>query len=623
MAVIRNLSVSVVFICLLAVAGRATAQGFVDVAGARGLSIMGASTFTNMDRGVCWGDFDGDGDQDLVATGVPTQPILYFRNVGGGSFVDATGGAGLGWTTWARACAAADVDNDGDLDLYVTHTWAPNQLFVNDGTGVFTEQGALAGVDDSDNGFAATFGDFDRDGWVDLYLGNHSTFQGVPQTNVLYRNDGDGTFTNVTASAGVADPGGPTFAAAWHDYDEDGWPDLFVANDWHAIAGFSKNTTYRNNGDGTFTNVGSQIHTDLGIQSMGIDYADVFNDGGWDIYVSNLESGHVFHEWDPGQQLYVERAQALGIQANQLGWAVHFFDYDNDGWQDLYANHSENLGAPGVNTLFRNPGPGTPWSDVAGAVGLDAPGRYFTSAIADIDDDGRMDILQLRNAGPARLFLNQVAAGNWIKLELVGTVSNRSAIGAVAAVTVGGVVRRQTVRTGTGFMSGSDLRLNFGLGAATAAERVDVRWPSGQIQTLVNVPSNQVLTIREPALSLDAPAATGTAPNLILGSSGDAGLPYLIALALTSSPGIPLGDGRIVPLTPDALTWYALAPGNPTVPAPHGILDGQGSGVCPLVIPPYPALGGASIFASAITLDPAASAGIRNVISPATRITFQ
>jgi hypothetical protein len=172
-------------------------------------------------------------------------------------------------------------------------------------------------------------------------------------------------------------------------------------------------------------------------------------------------------------------------------------------------------------------------------------------------------------------------------------------------------------------MSGSDLRLHYGLGSSTLAERVDVTWPSGQVQTLVNQPANQILAIREPALALDAPATTGTGPNLILGSSGDAGLPYLIALALANAPGIPLGDGRLVPLMPDALTWYALAPGNPILPAPYGVLDAQGSASSPLVIPPYPALAGAALFASAITLEATAPAGIRNVINPATRIVIQ
>ena len=612
MAGVSRICVALVFAL---VQGLAYGQGFVDVTAQTGLSATGSYGWVNLDRGAASLDLDGDGDQDFIIAPLPGQGFRAWRNEGALVFTEITATAGLGTATKARACVAADVDDDGDVDLYVTQTWAPNLLFLNDGTGAFTEAGAVAGVDDPDNGFCAAFGDFDRDGRIDLYVGNHSTQQSAPQANRLFRNLGGGVFADVTAAAGVADPGGRTFATTFFDYDDDGWPDLFVANDWYNNPGLAKNTTYRNNGDGTFTEVSTALGTGLGIQSMGVDFADVWNDGGWDVFVTNVEAGHVFHEWSPAQQAYQEQATTYGIQANQLGWAAHFLDYDNDGWQDLYVNHHRAYSSPGTNLLLRNPGAPGVFAEMGGALGLGAPGRYFTSAISDVDDDGRLDILQLDSLTGLKLFQNTTPPGTWLKVAVSGSRGNRSAIGAVVTVTAGGVVQRRAVRAGTGFLSSSDPRLHFGLGGATNAT-VAVRWPSGQEQTLTGVQSGQILSLTEPRLSIDLPPQNGTTRTVQVGVPGEAGLAYQMGISASSS-GLVLPDGRPVPCAWDVALSLTLTPGNPILPASAGILDINGAATSPLHIPADPSLIGLTFYATAVSLDPLASAGVRTIIDPA------
>lgn len=601
-------------LCLLLLAIPLPAQGFVDASTATGVTLP-PSTTSLFGRGVCFGDFDGDGDQDLIAPEGPPSlsnpgPVIrFYRNNGAGGFLLESGNS-LGPCGQSNACVAADIDNDGDLDVYLCNAWAPNQLFVNDGTGSFTEIGAAAGVAYPGGSYTASFGDYDRDGFVDLYVGNWQYAQGGNEPNLLYRNNGDNTFTDVTQQAGVANLG-LTFTAVFHDYDDDGWPDIFVGNDKGYVPSMPENTTYRNNGDGTFTDVGASIQTDLGMGSMGSDFTDVFNDGGWDIFVSNTEAGHVFHEWDPAAGAYQENAGTYGLSAFVEGWAVNFLDHDNDGRQDLYVTHSYT-----ANHLYRNTGFQTPWPETAVALGADVTGTKYTTAVVDYDDDGRMDIFQPRTFANSIFLRNTVPAGNWLKVATTGTVSNRSGIGAKVSVTVGGVTQRQQVRTGTGFLCGNDLRCHFGLGQAAAADRVSIWWPSGVTQVFESVPANQVLVAVEPALSLDAPPLTGTSVQLQVDAPGDGGNPYVTLLTGSTEPGTPLPDGRVVPATLDPLALLTLQPGNPFLPAPAGVLDAAGSGATALVIPAFPGLQGVTVHAAGATLDAAFPSGVRTLLPP-------
>jgi hypothetical protein len=353
---------------------------------------------------------------------------------------------------------------------------------------------------------------------------------------------------------------------------------------------------------------------------MGADFVDAFNDGGWDVFVSNTQDGHLFHVWNPATASYTENAAFYGLAAFIEGWAANFLDFDNDGWQDLHVAHIN-----GPNHLYRNPGTPvgqTAWTEVGVGLGLGITGPQYSAAIVDFDDDGRLDVFNSRPYQPCLLMRNAVSAGNWLKVETEGTVSNRDGIGARILVTAGGVSQRQTVRSGTGYISNSDLRCHFGLAVASQAERVEILWPSGQRQLLLNVAANQILHVKEPRLSLAAPPVLGTSPALQLSIPTDASLPYAMLLALDSSPGLPLPDGRLIPLNLDILAQLTLAPGNPVLPGSLGLLGALGQASSLFVIPGIPGLLGLSVTAAAISADPLAPSGIRNILGPY-RIQFE
>jgi hypothetical protein len=592
---------------LLPVAG---GQSFTDVSATSGVQIP-ANQAMQLGRGMCFGDFDGDGDQDLVVPEGVGGLLRYLRNEGNGTFSDQSAAAGFLLSGFTRGIAAADVDNDGDLDLFLANSYQPDQLFINDGSASFTEAASLRGLGHAGGSWTAAFADYDRDGWIDLYLGNYLAFSGAQEPNILYRNIGGGNFVDVTATAGVGNPG-LIFTSIWHDYDEDGWPDLFIGNDKGYYPGLPPDTTYRNNGDGTFTEVGPQIGTLHGAGAMGADFCDAFNDGGWDIFVANIQAGHLFYAWNPQTQVYDEVANALGVAGVNDGWACHFMDYDNDGWQDLYIVNDLT-----PNDLFRNPGPaGGPWMQVAPAAGCDIGGLKYSLTVADFDDDGGIDILQPRTALPSVFLSNSAPGGNWIKVRTEGTRSNRSGIGAKVSVTVGGMTQRQVVRTGTGYLGGADQRLHFGVGPATIVDRISIWWPSGQTQVLDGIPANQVITVVEPGISLGAAPAIGTVVPVLLDVQGDASLPYAMVLTVNTSPGIPLSDGRVIPLDLfDPLAQLTLVP-NPLFSGGFGMLDGSAHAQALLALPWAPAISGLQINAVGLSVDHTFADSVRTIIQP-------
>ena len=603
----------------LLLASSAAGQAFQETTTTAGLSIP-PSAAAYLGRGACWGDFDGDGDQDLIFPVGGTLPVLYYRNDGAGSFTDTTGAAGLGASPdKPHACIAGDMDNDGDLDVFLAVQYEPNRLYINDGSGSFTDEAAARGVAAAvTNAFTASLGDYDRDGWVDLYVGNYVSAAGVGEANQLFRNLGNGYFTDVTATAGVGNTG-LCFTGIFHDYDDDGWPDIFVGNDKGWYPGQQPDTTYRNNGNGTFTNVGAAINTQFAIGAMGADFTDAFNDGGWDIFVSNTSAGHLFHVWNPNTMQYDELAVTYGVQANVEGWAVNWLDYDNDGWQDLYVVHSF-LG----NHMYRNPGPGGgPWTNMAPSLGCEiGNSTKYSSAIADYDNDGNVDILVPRPSNPGVLLRNTLNGGSWIRIVLQGTTSNRSGIGAKVSVSVGTVTTSQTLRTGQGYLGGHDLRLHYGLGAATVADEVRVTWPSGQTQVLNGLAANQDHLIIEPSLAVSAMPIPGLSINLVINSPMEPSASFATGLSASTTTGFPIGDGRFIPIDMGALLTLTTTPGNFIMPAPNGTLDATGLGSTLLTVPPIPSLTGLTVYAAAAIGNPSAPLGISSILGP-TRITVQ
>jgi len=501
-----------------------------------------------MGSGAAWLDYDGDGLLDLYLVNGSTfdaapgsaEPSRLFRATGGGRFVDVTAAAGAGHRGWGQGVAVGDIDNDGDPDLFLT-AYGPDVLYRNDG-GRFTDVTAAAGVAGGDAwGTAAAFFDMENDGDLDLYVGNymdgdprrvprrgseaarsvHCTYRGipvfcgplgrVPQPDVLYRNDGRGKFTDVTRQAGMA-LAEPRYAlgVVTADLDADGDQDVYVAND------SVSNSLWRNDGRGRFTEVAVPLLVALNADGraqagMGTDAGDYDGDGWLDLVVTNFS-----YDWNTlyrsrGGEFFVDDSARAGMLATfmELSWGVGFHDFDRDGDLDLFIANGHvypNVDAHDIGTRFRqrnhlflNVGGGRlrEVGRAAGA-GLAVERSFRGAAFADYDDDGDVDVLVtaldeapllLRNDGPF--------AGHALRLRLVGKRSNRDGVGARVEVVAGG---RRVVRERTGggsYLSASDPRLHVGLGAATRAERVEVRWPSGVRQVLTDVPAGGLVVIEE------------------------------------------------------------------------------------------------------------------------------
>ena len=517
-----------------------------EAAGIRFRHVAGRSPekymIETMGSGVCFLDYDGDGDPDLYfvqsgpvpgARGSRPGDVLY-RNDGRGRFTDVTAAAGVGETGYGMGCAAADIDNDGDEDLYVTN-FGPDVLYRNNGDGTFTEITRKAGVTAPLWSTSAAFADYDADGRVDLYVANYVDFtmdhnkwcgdfnrkiraychpdvyEGVP--DILYHNNGDGTFTDVTARAGIKERWGKGLGVVWSDLDDDGDLDVYVAKD------SVPNALYRNNGNGTFTDVGLTSGTCCSEDGkpqagMGTDAGDYDGDGRFDLIVTNLsgEPNELYRNLGDWRFEFATFPSGFGeVSLPFVGFGANFFDFDNDSDQDIFVANghivdniplfNDSLTYAQRAFLFENLDNGK-----VREAGREH-GAYFSQAyvargmaVADIDADGDLDVVASNNDQRAILLRND--SGNtrrFLRLRLVGSRSNRDAIGARVAVTAGGRTRMDEVRSGTSYCSQNELVLHFGLGEARKADKVEIRWPSGGIQSLTDVPANQVLTVREAA----------------------------------------------------------------------------------------------------------------------------
>lgn len=484
-------------------------------------------------------DYDGDGWQDIYlcsGRGLPgykgpAARNALFRNRRDGTFEDVTVRAGVsGGDHFTIGAATGDFDNDGDLDLYLT-CFGPNVLFRNNGDGTFCDVTRAAGVGDPRFSVSAAWGDYNGDGFLDLYVANyvkyrleddrwcskipgHKSYCGPiyypAEDDTLYRNNGDDTFTDVSRPSGIRRAARNGLGVIWLDYNEDGRPDVFVANDQ------TPNLLWRNNGDGTFTDVAATAGVAFGEQGntqagMGVDAGDYDNDGRVDLTVTNFseESNALYH--NEGGGIFRERSFASGMgQATlmYLGFGTGFLDYDRDGWLDLfYANghvmddidqYSDAVTWAQSNQLFRNRGDGT-FMEVSAATGVGEGKRVSRgAAFGDLFNRGQTDVLVNVLRGEPLLLRNDCApAAHWLELDLRAAWGNPQAIGARVLLTAGGITQRRDVLTGRSYASASDPRPLFGLGRLTRVDEVKVVWPSGQTTSLHEPPIDRILRVEE------------------------------------------------------------------------------------------------------------------------------
>jgi hypothetical protein len=487
---------------------------------------------------VAWGDFDGDGYLDLAAAAfhadsTPFEAVHLYRNNGPGpngfTFTKVTTGAIATTLVNGAGLAWGDYDNDGQLDLFVGNHGTRNLLFRNTGNGAFIKTTNAPFASDPSFAFNAAWADYNLDGYLDLFVTNLDIDQ--PKRNYFYQNNGDGSFKKLTTNevGSILADTGRMASVAWADYDNDGDPDLFITRPLYD----GTSLLYRNNGDGTFqkmsgNNVGDIVRDNgQGINggSSGISWGDYDNDGDLDLFVAVGAEARVA----PSNLLWRNNGNGTfsRMSTNEVGAIVGepgastspaWADYDNDGWLDLFVVRPGLQGIGADNLLFRNNGDGT-FAKVTTGSPVHDSGSEWGMAWGDFDNDGFMDLFVCNGYNPFAtstqsnvLYRNNGNTNHWLKLALVGTVSNRSAIGAKVRVktTSGGKTfwqLREVSGSGNGF-SFQDMRPNFGLGQAALAETVRIEWPSGIVQELQNVTANQILTVTEPArLKVSGPGA--------------------------------------------------------------------------------------------------------------------
>jgi enediyne biosynthesis protein E4 len=454
-----------------------------------------------------------------------------YRNNKDGTFTDVTATSGIGVSGFGMGACSADYDNDGWPDLYITSVGG-NKLYHNNGSGGFTDVTDKAGVGSQLWSASCAFGDIDNDGYVDLYVTNYvdfsaqnnkycvytgdtrvychpNVYNGVP--DILYRNNGDGTFKDVSRAAGIYRPDGKGLGVVFGDYDGDGWIDIYVAND------STPNFLFHNKGKGVFEEVGLLAGVAVGsdgqaLAGMGTDMGDVDGDGLLDIFVTNLDrQTHNLYR-NLGKGLFADVTFESGVGEATLpfvGFGAVFFDYDNDTDLDLAIANGDVIDNVSLfrdstsyeqrNLLLQNDGMGK-FRDVGPVSGpgfaLKKPSRSLSAA--DIDNDGDLDLL-IGNVGHTADLLRNDGGNNnnSLSIRTVGSKSNRDGIGARLKLTIAGKVLLQEVRAGSSYLSQSDLRVHFGMGKAPRAERLEIRWPSGAVEVLQDVEANQILTVTE------------------------------------------------------------------------------------------------------------------------------
>jgi hypothetical protein len=525
---------------------------FSDITAASGITFQHTLSpekkylIESMAGGVLLLDYDGDGWLDIYFTNSPTVDMALhgqkaksalYRNNHDGTFTDVTDKAGVGYPCWAMGGAVGDYNNDGWPDILVTCEEGI-VLYRNNGDGTFTDVTKQAHLTDPRWATGAAFGDYDGDGFVDLMVSRYvefdldhlpqfgvgatCRFRGIPVQcgprgmkglgDSLYHNNGDGTFTDVSKVAGVEDSHGYYgLGVIWSDFDDDGRPDLFIADD------STPNYLYRNEGNGRFNDIsyisGTAVGKDGGeMAGMGVAVCDFNHTGRFSIHVTNFEDQSNSLYRNDGGMSFTDAGDVAGIgqiTIPYMGWGTGCVDFNNDGWPDLFVVNGHVY--PQVDSLqagpkyrqrklvFQNQKDGT-FRDISNSVGpaVTVPQPSRGAAFGDLFNDGRIDVVVENMDGLPMVLRNQDGSHNhWITIQLLGTRSNRLALGAKVRVVAGALSQIEEVRSGGSYLSQNDLRLHFGLGSANKVDRVEIRWPSGATQTLQNLACDRFYAVKE------------------------------------------------------------------------------------------------------------------------------
>jgi len=480
--------VSVLSAVLFASVCESTAQQIVFTDVADSLSITHTYTGPFLGGGVSFYDFDGDGMEDLTLSTGSGELIHVYEN-GGLSFTNIASQMNCTDLFQSKTILWADYDNDGDKDLFVANYGGSDKLYRNEGGMNFVDVTAAVGIlEGAWASMAACWADYNNDGFLDLYVTTYSdelTFGSIP--NLLYKNQGTGSFTEVGRTAGVADSLSHPLAVTFLDYDDDGWQDIYIANDK-----YEGNVLFHNNGDGSFSDVSDGSGADVQLDAMGIAVGDYDDDGDLDMYVSNSPLGNVLLR-NNGDGTFSDVTIVSGVGVYRGCWGVNFFDFDNDMDLDLYVSASN--GPPAAyNVLFENNG--GIFTATSGN-GLDAEtSESYGNAIGDFNNDGYCDIAVL-NATAFTLWENSGGNNHWIKLKLEGTVSNRDALGALIEIYVGGSRLIRHTRCGISYLSQNTSIENIGVGSANVVDSVTVKWPSGVVDRVSGLAVNQTYYVLE------------------------------------------------------------------------------------------------------------------------------
>ena len=525
---------------------------FVDATDEAGIRFRHASGTRSsllpedMGSGAAFADIDNDGDLDLYIVNIPrpltqdasvrSETNVLYRNNGNGTFTDITDSAGVGHHGYGMGCVFSDYNADGNLDLYITN-YGANVLYRNNGDGTFTDVTKTAGVSCELWSTGAAFADVDGDSDLDLYVCNYVTYDlekleqmqeeslqsgkpvpsalnphvFEPQDNVFYQNNGDGTFSDVTAEVGIAAPGGRSMQCMFSDFDNDNDLDLYVANDT------SVNYVDRNDGNGAFTDVSNESWAADFRGSMGLAAGDYDADGDIDIFMSHWvdEENTLYRNLlkeDPSSAhiRFVDEsysAMLAEVSIKLIGWGTALFDYDNDGDLDIFVTNGSTFQElkrpevliPQVDALYRNDGDGS-FSDVSEISGITKlPTRVGRGAtFGDYDNDGDIDIFVVNNHAPPTLLRNDGGNRNsWLHVELMGADGNRNAIGAKIQLKTADRTQIREVYAGESYMSTNSFIVEFGVGDATQVETLQVTWPNDDIQKLHNIPVNQRIRVKQ------------------------------------------------------------------------------------------------------------------------------